>query len=1114
MRLNTWLTGLVWVGCRLWAVGRSLPACLSSSARLPMVGVTVLAYLIMSPAGSGQSNTVLTQLSQVQALSLEQARSGYPVRLRVSVTYCDPEWSMMFIQDGTGSAYVERNRAYSDPSWLLQPGRVVLLEGVTVAGVIQANIRETKLTVTDEIDLPVPSVLGSEEAFHSTSDSRWVKASGFVTSVVQQLGTKSELQMRVESGRTVKLAILGSDPLKAEALRGYFLEVTGVLGLDLDRDQKPTGTKMIWSPGLSWVRKVRPIPITPIASLPEPSKFSPSGLPGRLRGAVINEKAGSYVFLRDSSGSVRVNFDTPISYSPGRPVEVIGVVERQEEAVVLNHAIMLGSNALPEEVARPALLATPSRANTNLEELTQVIQVRNLSQAEAARGHPVHITGVITYSDVQNGVQFVQDGSSGIYLALNHKQFDKLPAVRSRVEIRGFSGPGEYAPVIEGEQIRALGEGDFPAANPEGIWTLMSGSQDSQWVTVSGMIRHQALEESNSVLTLSIGNALLKVFVPDATGQPAPANFEDAFVEIQGVCATEFDDHRRLKNIQFMVPRWDQIRILDAAPRDAFALKPRALNELLEFQAGGGDAHRSHVSGVVSLCREDGSFYLQDVTGGVLIEPQRGSPPVRVGEQVELVGFPSVLEKLPVLQEVVVKPTGRQVSPPVMKLSLDLSQDVPLGEALNGRVVELKGEVLGHFNRTDQESLSVQCGAWITDVIVEKKQPADRLARVLPGSIVQVTGVFVPRLDDNGQVHSFQIWLRSPSDVTVLSRPSWWTALHTAWALGSFGVVLLLALTWVSLLRRQVGVQTRQLREEIEERKRMETKVDLAHQALVSASRQAGMAEVATSVLHNVGNVLNSVNISSTLLVDRVQQSRTRQVARVAETLREHANDLGEFLTRDPKGVLLVDYFGQLAGHLSTERDQILKELESLRLNIDHIKEIVAMQQRYAKNLGGMLETITLAQVVADAWQVNAEAYARHHLELVQDFEDNLPRITTDKHKVLQILINLLSNAKYACEEGGQPDKRVVIRVRLEADRVKIRVIDNGVGIQPENMTRIFHYGFTTRAHGHGFGLHAGSLAARELGGNLSVHSDGPGRGATFILELPLDAAQADAPVP
>ena len=89
----------------------------------------------------------------------------------------------------------------------------------------------------------------------------------------------------------------------------------------------------------------------------------------------------------------------------------------------------------------------------------------------------------------------------------------------------------------------------------------------------------------------------------------------------------------------------------------------------------------------------------------------------------------------------------------------------------------------------------------------------------------------------------------------------------------------------------------------------------------------------------------------------------------------------------------------------------------------------------------------------------------------------------------------------------------MVIRVRLEADRVKIMVIDNGVGIQPENLTRIFHYGFTTREHGHGFGLHAGSLAARELGGNLSVHSDGPGRGATFILELPLDAAQVDAPV-
>jgi signal transduction histidine kinase len=284
----------------------------------------------------------------------------------------------------------------------------------------------------------------------------------------------------------------------------------------------------------------------------------------------------------------------------------------------------------------------------------------------------------------------------------------------------------------------------------------------------------------------------------------------------------------------------------------------------------------------------------------------------------------------------------------------------------------------------------------------------------------------------------------------------------------------------------------------------------LAHQELVAASRRAGMAEVATSVLHNVGNVLNSVNVSSNLLVEHVHRSRTPQVARVADTLREHAGDLGEYLTLDPKGRLLVSYLGQLAEHLSGERAETLKELDSLAGNIGHIKDIVMRQQQHAKSTGGVMEPMVVSQAVEDALRVHAGAFD-HQLKFVRDYQDGLPRITTDKHKVLQILINLLSNAKYACEASPQPNPQVLVRIRAETGWIKIMVVDSGVGILPENLTRIFNYGFTTRQHGHGFGLHSSVLAARELRGNLVVHSAGPGQGATFTLELPLDSAGAES---
>ena len=69
---------------------------------------------------------------------------------------------------------------------------------------------------------------------------------------------------------------------------------------------------------------------------------------------------------------------------------------------------------------------------------------------------------------------------------------------------------------------------------------------------------------------------------------------------------------------------------------------------------------------------------------------------------------------------------------------------------------------------------------------------------------------------------------------------------------------------------------------------------------------------------------------------------------------------------------------------------------------------------------------------------------------------------------------------------------------------MKISYIDNGIGIPADNLTRIFGHGFTTRKEGHGFGLHSGALAAKELGGALTVESDGPGKGATFTLEFPI----------
>jgi PAS domain S-box-containing protein len=290
---------------------------------------------------------------------------------------------------------------------------------------------------------------------------------------------------------------------------------------------------------------------------------------------------------------------------------------------------------------------------------------------------------------------------------------------------------------------------------------------------------------------------------------------------------------------------------------------------------------------------------------------------------------------------------------------------------------------------------------------------------------------------------------------------------------------------------------------DLSERKRAEAELRQAHQQLLETSRQAGMAEVATGVLHNVGNVLTSVNVAATLLSERLRKSRLGNLEKVGALLREHADDLGAFFTHDPKGKALPDYLVKLAEHWKAEEANMLEELGLLTKNIAHIKEIVAMQQSYAK-VSGLIESLSVAELVEDALNLNAAAFKRHDIRVERDYQP-VPPAAVDKHKVLQILVNLMQNAKYAMEEAGRPDK--VLRVGItqpDSHRLAITVADNGVGIPPENLTRIFAHGFTTRRDGHGFGLHSGALAAQELGGNLTAHSDGPGQGATFTLVLPL----------
>ncbi|EPX58707.1 hypothetical protein D187_003668 [Cystobacter fuscus DSM 2262] len=292
---------------------------------------------------------------------------------------------------------------------------------------------------------------------------------------------------------------------------------------------------------------------------------------------------------------------------------------------------------------------------------------------------------------------------------------------------------------------------------------------------------------------------------------------------------------------------------------------------------------------------------------------------------------------------------------------------------------------------------------------------------------------------------------------------------------------------------------------DITARKLAEARLGEMHRSLVDVSRYAGMAEVATGVLHNVGNTLNSVNISAGILNEQLRHSRLSGLRKAATLLGQHSEELESFLATDARGQRLPGYLLALAEELEKEREVLRHEVGALSEGIEHIKSIVVMQQQYAR-AGGVLERLPVPQLIEEALRLHAGSIERQGIHLVREYAD-VPPILVDRHNLLQILVNLLSNARHALMESKISDKRLRIRIRLGGggDQLVIEFSDNGVGIAPEHLARLFSQGFTTKKHGHGFGLHISALAATEMHGRLSCSSTGLGHGATFTLVLPVE---------
>jgi signal transduction histidine kinase len=921
------------------------------------------------------------------------------------------------------------------------------------------------------------------------------------------------IQLTTEEGSGRLLArILNPQHARLPSFTGCRLRVTGVVQPVFNEAGKQIAG-VIWVPSLDCVALALPTeqewkkwPEYSVESLVETNSSATLGHPVRVRGTVVERTPEKILAHSQGTNQFIIYSQDAVPLVPGASVEAIGILGKEGRTPVL-HLARYRSATEQNSVSQESI------AMDKASPVTQIRQIHSLAKNRPGAVFPVRVRGVITYLDLGLDDFYLQDGPDSI-IVRNQLSAGLCPFLKQEgmyVELDGSTDGRNPPAVVPGTFVTVLGKGRMPEPRRHSRDYLMTGKDDTRWVEIEGVVRE--VEEHRMVLVVTGGQVTVLINETDKRSQN---RLLGSRVRVCGVCSPVLNDRDQRLGIRLLVPSVEQIEVVNAAPEDPFAMATVPIHQIMRSDWGGGGLSIQFVktAGVVTY-KEPRSMFVQDGPAGLRVFPRNDSA-VEPGDHVEVIGLAEPDGFSPKLVQALVRKVGRE-SPPSAKVIDLLGTDLNNQDATRG---EIKATFLGHVSKESLQVLELQDDQRKQTFYAYFTTNNGVLPPIPAGSRVRLQGVFKAETETEpelGQViTSFAMYLNSPIDVTILKRPGWWTARHTLWILGGSGAVLFVSLGWASSLRRQVRQRTRQLGKEIDEhkrtetnleaeiaeRKRMEIQVQKAHQELLDISRQAGMAEVATSVLHNVGNVLNSVNVGSSCLADSLRKSKAANLSKVVALLGEHEEDLGNFITNDPKGKQLPAYLAHLADHLAGERAAALEELAQLQKNIEHIKDIVTMQQSFAK-VSGATEKVEAADLMEDTLRLNAHSLARHDIQVIREFA-SVPPLSVEKHKVLQILVNLVGNARHACAESSRADKRLTLSIASGDGSIKMSVTDNGIGISAENRTRIFAHGFTTKRDGHGFGLHSGALAAKEMRGSLSVHSEGPGKGATFTLELPL----------
>ena len=991
-----------------------------------------------TPAGTLSGMPLITSIQQYWDLTPAQKSLPQDFELECTVTYFDPFWRMLFVQDRAGlGAYVP----YAGNTYPFKAGEAITARGQFIPP--NADISFEHATITPRVTgepLPVLNV-AERLSEYAKFVTKWVSLEGYVDR--ERRSDEEHLQLILTVNGTAVYCWVMMDPtMSTPQLADTKVRVMGVFNPKLGPDGLPSQFEVM-IPSIKQVEQLGRleddpgfnVPVSPINTL---ARFT-SEQQVRVIGTVVGRDPEHSVRIRDGTGQIDIMTGQMRPLAIDDIVEAVGYPAANGTSWRLERAVF---RSRTKAEASAALVERPQGT------IGLAAEVMRLSPEEAERGHPVWLTGVVTWSHATSPFFFIHDSSGGICI-MRGKSDSAVRSPGRNVEVHGVTAMGAFAPVVVASKFERVSEAVLPVARPVSIEHALTGVEENQWVEMRGYLRRTYRENGWNHLELSTATSDFIAVLPlteDVSGMV------DSVIRLHGVCTAVADAQRKLTGVKLLVPGISYVQIDEPAPADPYSLPVRALASLGQFETVQSFNRRLRVSGTVLLHSPGHSIQIEE-GGHSLLIMSRDKTPLKPGDRIEAVVFLGRQAGRVTLREAVYRTIGAGKEPEARAFE---PKDQPAA-SLDGLLVSLPGVLIGSSRVGELSQFTLQTTRTIFVATLEGA-PADFSSPEL-GSRLALTGVYELEYDEQGRPQNFVLRLRSPADLAVLESPSWWTRTRILAFTGVLALGALLFLGWITVLRRQVQQQTSQIRSQ------MEREVQLQAE-LARAGKLESLGLLAGGIAHDFNNLLTVLmgNISLVRLDDTLGADADRSLAQ-AEKAANRARDLTQQLLTFAKGGAPI--------RAAVSLPEVVHEVAEFALHGSKVR--------------------CQFDLPPDLWPANVDKGQIG--QVVQNIVLNALQAMPDGG----VISFALSNQVVGPEMG---------KVLAPGRYVRVDFTDQGPGIPTADLSRIFDPYFTTKKHGSGLGLATVHSIVKKHAGHVSAEST-PGQGTTFRIWLP--AAEVDA---